>query len=347
MADTIRHHILRGPRLSAQQLHDLLQLRARVFILEQGIICDEIDGHDLDATTTHLWLSRDGEVVSTLRMMDGPDGVRVGRVCTAAAERGRGHATKLMSLALDVIGDRPSELHAQEPVIDFYRPFGYAPVGDIYLEEGVRHQTMVRPGAGSGTPPAPAAEAVVEHRPSRRVAPEPVGPIVAAADGSALGNPGPAGWAWYIDDDCWASGGWKHATNNRGELQAVLDLLWQTAHVDRPLQVLCDSQYTINALTKWMPGWKRKGWRKKDGKAVLNRDILEQLDRALAGRDVSFSWVKGHAGHDLNEAADVRARAAATAYQQGRDPDPGPGYPDARPAPPAVAAPEADQAELF
>ena len=56
--------------------------------------------------------------------------------------------------------------------------------------------------------------------------------IVAAADGSALGNPGPAGWAWYVDDDCWASGGWPHGTNNMGELMAVLDLLRQTAHVD-------------------------------------------------------------------------------------------------------------------
>jgi ribonuclease HI len=153
--------------------------------------------------------------------------------------------------------------------------------------------------------------------------------IVAAADGSALGNPGPAGWAWYVDDDRWSAGGWPHGTNNQGELMAVIDLLESTAHVDDDLRILCDSQYVINAVTKWMAGWKRKGWRKADGAPVLNRELLERLDRALQGRRYTFEWVKGHAGHDLNEAADVRARAVATAYQKG-DPIPiGPGWPNA------------------
>lgn len=156
--------------------------------------------------------------------------------------------------------------------------------------------------------------------------------IVAAADGSSLSNPGPAGWAWYISDDAWAAGGWDHGTNNMGELMAVLDLLRSTAHLDEPLKVLCDSQYVINSLTKWMPGWKRKGWRKGDGKPVLNVELMKELDAELAGRDVTFEWVKGHAGHAMNEAADVRARAAATAYQAGTEPDAGPGFPDvARP----------------
>ena len=77
--------------------------------------------------------------------------------------------------------------------------------------------------------------------------------IVAAADGSSLSNPGPAGWAWYIDDGVWAAGGWKHGTNNMGELMAVLDLLQSTAHTGEPLRILCDSQYVINSLTKWLP----------------------------------------------------------------------------------------------
>lgn len=154
--------------------------------------------------------------------------------------------------------------------------------------------------------------------------------IVAAADGSALGNPGPAGWAWYVDDERWAAGGWPHGTNNQGELMAVVDLLESTAHLDEDLRILCDSQYVINAVTKWMPGWKRKGWRKADGAPVLNRELLERLDRATQGRRYTFEWVKGHAGHELNEAADVRARGVATAYQNG-DPIPiGPGWPDGR-----------------
>lgn len=154
--------------------------------------------------------------------------------------------------------------------------------------------------------------------------------IVAAADGSALGNPGPAGWAWYVDDSCWRAGGWPHGTNNMGELMAVLDLFRSTAHMaEEPLKILCDSQYVINCVTKWMPGWKRKGWRKADGKPVLNVDLLKDIDAAIVGRNYSFEWVKGHAGHPLNEAADDRARAAATAYQAKREPMTGPGFPGA------------------
>lgn len=151
--------------------------------------------------------------------------------------------------------------------------------------------------------------------------------IIAAADGSALGNPGPAGWAWYVDDSCWRAGGWPHGTNNMGELMAVLDLFRSTAHVPQEeLLILCDSQYVINCITKWMPGWKRKGWRKADGKPVLNVDLLKDIDQAIVGRKYTFEWVKGHAGHDLNEAADERARAVATAFQQGTAAPIGPGF---------------------
>ena len=163
--------------------------------------------------------------------------------------------------------------------------------------------------------------------------------IIAAADGSALGNPGPAGWAWYIDDNHWASGGWAHGTNNMGELKAVLDLFEATAsRSEAKLRVYCDSQYVINSLTKWMPGWKKKGWKKSDGKPVLNRDLLEALDQALTGRDYEFIWVKGHAGHELNEKADSLANGAARAYQEGREPAYGPGFGAA--AEPATAAVE-------
>ena len=73
--------------------------------------------------------------------------------------------------------------------------------------------------------------------------------IVAAADGSALGNPGPAGWAWYVDENCWRAGGWPHGTNNMGELMAVLDLFKSTAHrSEERLHILCDSQYVINSV---------------------------------------------------------------------------------------------------
>ncbi len=150
--------------------------------------------------------------------------------------------------------------------------------------------------------------------------------ITAAADGSALGNPGPSGWAWYIDDDRWAAGGWKHGTNNMGELKAVLELFRATEGAGEDLLVLCDSQYVINSVTKWMPGWKRKGWRKGDGQPVMNLDLIKELDEAITGREYRFEWVKGHVGHELNEAADVRARAAAEAYQRGTAVPEGPGF---------------------
>jgi ribonuclease HI len=172
--------------------------------------------------------------------------------------------------------------------------------------------------------------------------------IIAAADGSALGNPGPAGWGWFVDEECWAVGGWAHGTNNRAELTAVLDLLQQTAHLGDDLLVYCDSTYVINAITKWLPGWKRRGWRKGDGKPVLNVEIMKALDEAMLGRRVRFEWVKGHSGHQLNEQADRLANAAAASWKSGTAPSPGPGFagsvvrhPDAAPAQPS------DELDLF
>ena len=149
---------------------------------------------------------------------------------------------------------------------------------------------------------------------------------VVAVDGSALGNPGPAGWAWYVDENCWAAGGWPNSSNNRGELTALLELLKATAPTNEELHVLADSQYVINSVTKWMSGWKKRGWRKSDKSPVLNADLMQAIDEAISGRKVSFEWVRGHSGHPLNEAADDKARAAATAYQHHSSVESGPGW---------------------
>lgn len=149
---------------------------------------------------------------------------------------------------------------------------------------------------------------------------------VVAIDGSALGNPGPAGWAWYVDENCWAAGGWPSSSNNRGELTALLELLKATAPTNEELHVLADSQYVINSVTKWMPGWKKRGWRKSDKSPVLNADLMQAIDEAISGRKVSFEWVRGHSGHPLNEAADDKARAAARAYQHHSSVESGPGW---------------------
>ena len=172
--------------------------------------------------------------------------------------------------------------------------------------------------------------------------------IIAAADGSALGNPGPAGWGWYVDDSCWAVGGWAHGTNNKAELTAVLDLLQQTAHLGEDLLVYCDSTYVINSVTKWMHGWKRRGWKKGDGQPVLNVEIMKALDEAMAGRRVQFSWVKGHTGHPLNEAADRLANGAAASWKNKVAPEPGPGFAGATVHhPEAKPVPVWDDADLF
>ena len=150
--------------------------------------------------------------------------------------------------------------------------------------------------------------------------------ITAAADGSSLGNPGPAGWAWYVDEDTWDAGGWPKGTNNLGELTAILRLLEATAQTGEELHILADSQYAINVVSKWRLGWKKRGWTKADKKPIKNLELIQEIDRAMEGRRVTFEWVKGHAGHRMNERADNLARGCAEAYQAGRTPEPGPGF---------------------
>ena len=167
--------------------------------------------------------------------------------------------------------------------------------------------------------------------------------LTVGVDGSALGNPGPAGWAWYIDDSNWAAGGWEEATNNRGELTAIIKILEATQDTDHDLTILADSQYAINSITKWLPGWKKKGWKKSDGKPVVNQDLMIQLDELMtsataAGRNITFQWIKGHAGHPLNEAADTRANAAAKAFQAGKPVKTGPGLNIDQELPPSAPA---------
>ena len=161
-------------------------------------------------------------------------------------------------------------------------------------------------------------------------------PLVAATDGSALGNPGPAGWAYYIDDRSWASGGFPRATNNVAELRAVLELL-RAVPGSVPLEIHADSQYVIKALfgmdgkPAWTHGWRRKGWRTAAGAPVANQDLIVAIDELLTGRParVTFVWVKAHkvsGGDPWNEAADARAQAAAQAARAGRPAAAGPGF---------------------
>ncbi|MPV36738.1 ribonuclease HI [Georgenia subflava] len=138
---------------------------------------------------------------------------------------------------------------------------------------------------------------------------------VVATDGSALGNPGPTGWAW-VDQTTGetGSGGLPHGTNNIGELLALLEAL---RHAGREVDLLvrADSQYVINIATTWAKGWQRRGWRKGDGKVPENLEIVQAIMAELEARTglTDFEWVRGHNGDVHNEQADVLAVAAARA----------------------------------
>ncbi len=134
--------------------------------------------------------------------------------------------------------------------------------------------------------------------------------VVAATDGSCLGNPGPGGWAWVTTDGRSDAKAARMTTNNRMELRAVLELLLAT-DPDEPLVVQTDSVYVLNIFTKWLEGWKRRGMRTANRKPVENQDLIRSIDEALTGRDVRWEKVPAHAGHLLNEEADGLARAAA------------------------------------
>jgi ribonuclease HI len=138
--------------------------------------------------------------------------------------------------------------------------------------------------------------------------------VIIHTDGACSGNPGPGGWGAILE---WKGhvrelkGAEPHTTNNRMELMAAIVAL---ESLKRPCtaEIHTDSQYLRDGITKWIHGWKRNGWRTADKKPVKNAELWQRLDSALAHHNVSWHWVRGHAGHDLNERADELARSAIT-----------------------------------
>lgn len=134
--------------------------------------------------------------------------------------------------------------------------------------------------------------------------------VTVACDGSALRNPGPGGWAWYNLDGTWAAGSpGGRTTNNAMELTAIADAL--ESHPGCHMVIVADSRYAIDCCSKWIHGWRRRGWKTSSGGDVKNRDLIERIHSAMAGRQVVFEWVRGHSGHPGNETADKLARQAA------------------------------------
>ncbi|MFD8523604.1 ribonuclease H [Streptomyces capillispiralis] len=160
--------------------------------------------------------------------------------------------------------------------------------------------------------------------------------VVAACDGASKGNPGPAGWAWVVADASetpvrWEAGALGRATNNVAELTALERLLAATDPAV-PLEVRMDSQYAMKAVTTWLPGWKRNGWRTAAGKPVANQELVVRIDDLLQNRTVEFRYVPAHQvdGDRLNDFADRAASQAAIAQENAGSEQ---GSPEPPPAP--------------
>src|SRR5512142_3457610 len=145
--------------------------------------------------------------------------------------------------------------------------------------------------------------------------------FIAFVDGSALSNPGGPGGTGFVvvDRACnalrfggtrWDVDGPHAITNNRMELRAVLEAL-DGLPAGTGVEVVSDSRYVVDALSKWIHGWRRKGWRTAAGEPVLNRDLIEAVDARLREYDVRWRWVRGHDGHAANEIVDALAQSAA------------------------------------
>ncbi|MEJ6404393.1 ribonuclease HI [Yoonia sp. 2307UL14-13] len=144
--------------------------------------------------------------------------------------------------------------------------------------------------------------------------------LFAYTDGACSGNPGPGGWGALLIARDGArvvkerelKGGEPETTNNRMELMAAITAL---ETLDRPtkLTLVTDSSYVKDGITKWIHGWKAKGWKKKGG--LKNVELWQRLDAAAARHDVTWEWVKGHAGHPENERADELARAGMAPFK--------------------------------
>ena len=141
-------------------------------------------------------------------------------------------------------------------------------------------------------------------------------------DGACSGNPGPGGWGVLLrasDGDAVLkerelNGGEAQTTNNRMELMAAIAAL-ETLSRPAEITITTDSAYVKNGVTSWIHGWKRNGWRTADKKPVKNADLWQRLDAAQARHQVTWTWIKGHAGHAENERADELARAGMAPFK--------------------------------
>ena len=136
--------------------------------------------------------------------------------------------------------------------------------------------------------------------------------VVIHTDGACSGNPGPGGWGAILScngHEKELKGGEPNTTNNRMELMAAISAL-EALTKESEVDLHTDSQYVRNGISAWIYNWKRNGWRTADRQPVKNADLWRRLDTALARHQVRWHWIRGHAGHGMNERADQLARDA-------------------------------------
>jgi len=139
-------------------------------------------------------------------------------------------------------------------------------------------------------------------------------------DGACSGNPGPGGWAFILrcnqtEKELERSDGQPQATNNQMELRAVIEGL-SVLKEPCTVELFSDSKYVLDGMKSWMAGWKKRGWKRKDGSKLVpvkNVELWRELDRQMGRHEINFNYVKGHAGHVENERCD---ELAVEAYQR-------------------------------
>lgn len=146
--------------------------------------------------------------------------------------------------------------------------------------------------------------------------------LFAYTDGACSGNPGPGGWGVLLQamdgttlvKQRELQGGEAQTTNNRMELLAAINAL-ESLSRESKITIITDSNYVKNGITSWIFGWKKNGWKNAAKKPVKNAELWQRLDAANARHDVTWKWVKGHAGHPENERADALARAGMAPFK--------------------------------
>ncbi len=134
--------------------------------------------------------------------------------------------------------------------------------------------------------------------------------VLIHTDGACSGNPGPGGWGAILrmgEVEREMCGGERDTTNNRMEMMAAIMAL-EALKEPCAVTLITDSQYVMKGITEWMAGWKKRGWKTADNKPVKNVDLWQRLEQASAAHKVTWQWVKGHAGDEMNERADALAR---------------------------------------